>query len=214
MSNATVRAVDASKPTGDAPRLARGRPPKQNAEIRTAVTREAQCMATGILEVLAGIRTPTEAAAALGISVPRYYLLEQRALAGLISACEKRPIGRGCSPQRRIAALEKENVKLRQDCTRQQALVRVAQRTIGLPAPPTKPVVKAGGKGNEKFKRKRRPMVRALKAVAALREAPIADDSPGVSSSSNGPEVVQRNAVSAPTRSPEPVLVPTLGTEC
>jgi hypothetical protein len=43
-------------------------------------SREAQRMAAAILEVLAGVRTPTDAASALGIGVPRYYIYEQRAL--------------------------------------------------------------------------------------------------------------------------------------
>jgi hypothetical protein len=46
-----------------------------------------------ILEVLAGMRTPTEAATVVGLSVPRYYLWEQRALEGLVRACEPRPKG-------------------------------------------------------------------------------------------------------------------------
>jgi len=56
--------------------------------------REARRLATLILEVLAGGRTPTEAAQALEISVPRYYQLEGRALRGLVAACEPRPRGR------------------------------------------------------------------------------------------------------------------------
>ena len=58
------------------------------------VSREAQRVAAAILEVLAGVRTPTEAAAAVGLSVPRYYLWEQRALEGLVRACEPRPRAR------------------------------------------------------------------------------------------------------------------------
>ena len=55
-----------------------GRPP----EPKEPISRDAQRFATGILEVLAGVRTPTDAAAAMGISVPRYYLWEQRASGG------------------------------------------------------------------------------------------------------------------------------------
>ncbi len=56
-----------------------------------------------ILEVLAGVRTPAGAATALGIRLPRCYLLEQRAIQGLISACEPRPVGRTVSTDRRLA---------------------------------------------------------------------------------------------------------------
>jgi len=45
----------------------------------------------------AGARTPTEAAQALGLSLPRYYLLEERALQGMLVACEPRSMSRGPS---------------------------------------------------------------------------------------------------------------------
>ncbi len=175
--------------------------PKGGCAARAAepASREAQRFAAAILEVLAGVRTPTEAASALGVSVPRYYLLEQRALAGLVSACERRRVGKGSSPQHRIASLEKEIAGLRQECARQQALVRAAQRTIGLgpPAPP-KPAQKAGGKSpahrGTKAKRKRRPVARALKAAAALSAASAVEGTAEDSSSSAAAQVLQRSA--------------------
>jgi len=147
------------------------------------VSRDAQRTAAAILEVLAGVRTPTEAAAALSLSVPRYYLWEQRALEGLVRACEPRPKGKAAHERHRVAVLEKEIVRLRRDCARQQALVRASQRTIGLAPsvlPATKPAAKpagkatgkAGGGVTGKAKRKRRPVVRALKAAAALQAVP------------------------------------------
>ncbi len=81
------------------------------------VSRDAQRMAAAILEVLAGVRTPTEAATALSLSVPRYYLWEQRALEGLVRACEPRPVGKAAHERHRMAVLEKEVARLRQDCT-------------------------------------------------------------------------------------------------
>jgi hypothetical protein len=174
------------------------------------VSRDAQRYAAVILEVLAGVRTPTEAAAMLSVSLPRYYLWEQRALAGLVRACEPRPKGKAASERHKIAVLEKEVAGLRQDCARQQALVRASQRTIGLAAaspPAAKPAAKAGGKDGAKAagtvagkaKRKRRPVARALKAVAALQATPSHDheymvpETPADSSSANGAEVVQRS---------------------
>jgi hypothetical protein len=172
----------------------RGRP----AEPREPISREAQRFAAGILEVLAGVRTPSDAAAALGISVPRYYLWEQRALEGLVAACQPRGGEKIVSSRCQILALEKEVGRLKQECARQQALVRAAQRTIGLAPPPApKPATKAGGKAAGKRTRKRRPAVRALKAVAALRAASApenAGDSCGVLS----PDLLQRSAVSNP----------------
>jgi len=50
-------------------------------------SQEARRTAAAILEVLAGMRTPSEAAQALSVSVPRYYALEQRAVASLVLWC-------------------------------------------------------------------------------------------------------------------------------
>ena len=138
---------------------ARGRPPLPER------SRPAKQRAAAILEVLAGQRTPTEAAGTLGISLTRYYLLEEKALAGLVAACEPAPRGPGGNDARRWAALERECQRWRQESARQQALVRAAQRTIGL-APPAPPA-----KGPTKKRRARRPVVRALHAAARLQAA-------------------------------------------
>jgi hypothetical protein len=170
------------------------------------MSRDAQRSATAILDVLAGGRTPNDAAAALGISPPRYYLLEQRALAGLVAACEPRPAGEAIRLKHRMASLEKELVRLRQECARQQALVRAAQRTVGLAAPPPpKPVTKITGK---KGPRKRRPVVRALKAAAALRDA-VVEDSAAPSSGVSSAEVLQPSVVAnpLPPATPQPAAM-------
>ena len=127
-------------------------------------TRDARRMAAAILEVLAGERTPAEAAAALGVSVPRYYQVESRALRGLLSACEPRPRGPGRSLDRELAALHRDNQRLQRELGRQQALARAAQRTIGLAPPPPTPARKPG-----KRVRKRR-VARALGAAARLQQ--------------------------------------------
>src|SRR5207248_1760535 len=57
-------------------------------------SREARRLAAAILEVLAGARTPTQAAQALGLSLVRYYQVESRAMHGLVAACEARPKGK------------------------------------------------------------------------------------------------------------------------
>jgi hypothetical protein len=128
-------------------------------------TRDANRVAAAVLEVLAGVRTPTDAAQALAVSVPRYYQLEQRALEGLIAACEPRRLGRMQTSESRVSALEKEVQRWQQECSRQQALVRAAQRSIGLAAPAAKVMTKTSGK------KLRRPTVRALRAAKALRAA-------------------------------------------
>ena len=129
-------------------------------------SREAKRLAAAILEVLAGVRTPAQAAQATEVSLPRYYQLEARALAGLVRACERQPKGRRREPNA-AATLAKENERLKRDLGRQQTLVRLAQRSVGLSpsAPPTK------------NRRKRKPTTRALVTAERLRaEADRVDD--------------------------------------
>lgn len=150
---------------------------------------EARRRAAAILEVLAGVQTPTSAAQALGIGAQRYYLLEQHALEGLVAACEPRPKGRTVSSDRRIAQLERELATCRRELGRQQALARAAQRVLGLKVP----VVPAGTAGKMspgktgaaktgtaqtgaaqtggKKSRRRKPVVRALRAARVLQDS-------------------------------------------
>jgi hypothetical protein len=126
---------------------------------------EAKRLATAILEVLAGLRTPIQAAETLGVALPRYYLLESRAVHAIVLACESRSAGRGPSPQSALASLQRECEQLRRDLARQQTLVRAAQRTIGLTPPaPSRPP------RDGKKHRQRRPVARGLKAAARLVE--------------------------------------------
>ncbi len=131
-------------------------------------SKEANRLVVAILEVLAGVRSPTEAAEALKISLQRYYILETRALEGMVAACEPKPLGKQPSMETRITELEKELQQARRECARQQALVRVAQRSVGLTATETqkgKPATKRDKRGHKR----RRPAVRALKAADTLR---------------------------------------------
>ncbi|MBA4192764.1 MAG: hypothetical protein C0467_32775 [Planctomycetaceae bacterium] len=122
-------------------------------------SKEAKRMAIAILDVMAGSRTPQQAAEALGVSLPRYYQLETRALTGLLLACETQPRGRRSSAETELASARKEADRLRRELTRYQSLVRLTQRTAGVPAPtPTK----VG-------KRKRKPVVRAMRRAEELR---------------------------------------------
>ena len=140
--------------------------------------RDAQRQAAVILEVLAGARTPMQAAAAMNVSVPRYYQLETRALRGLVEACEAKPRGRAPSADKELASLRREQERLQRELTRQQSLVRVTQRHLGLapPAPPAKP---APGK-----RRRRRAVVRALTAARQLEKR--AADSGGEGRAASG----------------------------
>src|SRR5260370_24292522 len=137
------------------------------------VGRDTRRQAAAILEVLAGVRTPTEAAEALGMSLPRYYQVESRALRGLVAACAPRPKGRQQSVENELAALKREIERWRREAARQQALARAAQRAVGLS--PLAPL-KTSGK-----KTRRRRVARALSVAASLRRedaalAPSAGD--------------------------------------
>jgi hypothetical protein len=127
---------------------------------------EAKRMAAAILEVLAGARTPTEAATALSLSVPRYYQVEAQALRGLLQACEPKPRGRVRSVETEVKTLSKENQRLQRELTRHQALARAAQRAVGL-SPPT-PVVNKAGK-----KPRKRRVARALSVAERLKQETI-----------------------------------------
>jgi hypothetical protein len=153
----------------------RGKRPGTAPTPRDGASAKARRQAAAILEVLAGMRRPSEAAQVLGISLPRYYQLEQRALVGLVAACEPAPRGPRQDLRRQLARLEREKQRLVRECDRQQALVRVAQRSLGLTLLAVKPgkepeSIAEGNSG--KRRRNRRPSVRALKAARALqREA-------------------------------------------
>jgi hypothetical protein len=133
---------------------------------------QARRQAAAILEVLAGMRRPAEAAQVLGTSLPRYYQLERRALQGLVTACEPAVRGPGIDLSRRIAVLERENRKLMQECDRRQALVRNVERSLGLAPtslvkPPSKDQAEKSA-STGKRRRSRRPAVRAMKALSRL----------------------------------------------
>ena len=125
-------------------------------------SREAKRLTAVLLDVLTGSRTPSQAAEALGISLPRYYQLEERGFRGLVEACEPRPRGRQANAETQLHALNRENERLKRELARQQSLVRLTQRTVGV-APPVP--AKESGK-----KRKRRPQVRALRRAERLRQ--------------------------------------------
>ena len=106
-----------------------------------------------ILAVLSGDCPLGEASRRLGISVTRYYALERLALHGLVQALER-------TPERRTAAISRQQVQLEHEVLRLQALVRATQRAVALPPPP-KPTT-----------RPRKLAPRARKVIAQLRVAP------------------------------------------
>jgi hypothetical protein len=129
--------------------------------------REASRLAACVLEVLAGLRTPTEAAQELGVSLPRYYQLEQRALQGLVAGCTPARRGRALSPESENARLRRDNERLTRECQRQQALARLARQAAGLANPVAKPGKESVSGGR---KRRVRRMVRGQEAARRLRQ--------------------------------------------
>ena len=136
---------------------------------QSEASKEARRMAAVILDVLAGSRTPLQAAQTLEVSLPRYYQLEARSLGGLLLACESRPRGRHSSVEAELSKARKEADRLRRELTRYQSLVRLTQRTIGV-SPPA-PAKTTGP-------RKRRPMVRALRQADRLRREADSEPEP------------------------------------
>jgi len=132
-------------------------------------SREAKRLAAVVLDVLAGSRSPPQAAEALCVSLPRYYQLEARALGGLLAACESRPRGRRPEAEAELVAARKELDRVKRELARAQSLVRLTQRTLGVAPPtPTKP-----------GKRKRRPVVRALRRAEQLHQQSSGPEPPG-----------------------------------
>src|SRR5213593_1408112 len=117
-----------------------------------------------ILEVLSGVRGTAEACEALAITPMRYYVLETRALQGLVGALEPRPRGKRRSPEDEMREIRRDKQRLERELARTRALVRAAERTIGIPAISVRGKVGPGGKP-----RRRRRAERAGRAIAALR---------------------------------------------
>ena len=94
----------------------------------------------------------------------RYYVMESRALQGLVEACEPRAGGAKARPELKLERLSREVDTLKKDVARYQALARASQKALGIaaPKPPEKKVDR---------KKRRKPVVRALKAVEGLRRS-------------------------------------------
>ena len=158
---------------------------ERTADASTAARRGA----AAILEVWAGVRTPQQAASALGLSLPRYYQIEQRAVTAVVASCEPQPRGPGPNLERQIRALERQLATSRRDASRLQSLLRTSQRTLGLTAPPAPA---AAGKGDKR--KARRPTARALKYAQALAK------NSSSTATSEGLEPADESAVNRATR--------------
>ena len=148
------------------------RRPRNSGPLAPDASKEAKRLAAVILEVLAGVRQPPQAAEVLQLSLPRYYQVELRALRGLLTACEPRPRGRRPEAARELTALRQQNARLQRELARQQALLRLAQRAVGVA--PAAPPPKASRK-----KKRRQRQARALTVAARLRQEVEGADQPG-----------------------------------
>jgi len=135
----------------------------------------ARRQAAAVLEVLAGLRTPQQAADELGLSLPTYFNLETRAMRGLTFACCAQPPGRQQSLAPKLREAQSRLAELEQQLGRYQALLRTAQRSVGL-APPV-PVKPAAGARRAP----RKPSVRAMWTIKALRQDQPTANAPAVS---------------------------------
>lgn len=157
-------------PTPQAPAPPRPRAQRGTHQARELqldrVSPEARRNAAAVLEVLAGLRTPAQAAEGLKMALPGYYKLELRALQALMGGCEPPRKGRQKDAASELAALQRRCEKLTAEVHRYQALARATQRTIGLAPPPAQRPAPG--------RRRRKPAVRALQAIALIKGAPEA----------------------------------------
>jgi hypothetical protein len=144
-------------------------------------TPDAKRLAGTILEVLAGVRSISDAALLLGILPARYYALEARAIAGLIAACE--PRARGPAPGSRLEAevdrLRTERDRLRDEAARYQALARIAQAAFGPSAAPGAMAAAASGRSASRTVASVQPEATRKKRVATVRALRLAQQVQG-----------------------------------
>jgi len=128
---------------------------------------EARRIAVGLLEVLSGAKGPQEGSEYLGVSLNRYYQLETRGLQGLITALEPRPRGKAKSEARQLELAEAEGRRLKRELVRHQALLRAAERSLGLKIASRRKLA-VGTDPKSGKKRRRVTAARATKVIAVL----------------------------------------------
>lgn len=133
-----------------------------------AGSEEAKRQAAVILEVLSGVRGSNEGAEVLGISTMRYYVLEARALQGIVKALEPRPKGRRVrSPEDALKQVERDRERYKREVGRLQALLRMVRKSVHLQEPRWREGTRAKGNG----RRVRKPTRRVEKVLERLKPA-------------------------------------------
>jgi hypothetical protein len=130
---------------------------------------EARRVAVVLLEVLSGAKGPQEGSENLGISLNRYYQIETRGLQGLIASLEPRPRGKVRTPERKLELAEADSRRLKSELSRHQALLRAAQRSLGLKVAGRRKLADGTDSKTGKKRRRRVATARATKVIAALR---------------------------------------------
>lgn len=155
-----------------------GRPkrlPKPKLPPEVTASSQARRIAAVLLEVLAGVRATGSAAKELGITPMRFYQIEERAIGGLISACE--PRSSGLQPERRdaleLASLREQVRRQAQELNQARSVLRTTRRQLGVASAPEPIVVRPGKRkdGKPTKAKVRRPTVRALTVVRRLLKA-------------------------------------------
>lgn len=150
------------------PKPPRKKGPRRGLELRGS--NEARRLAYLVLEVLSGLRSPASASAAAGIAPQRYYFLELRAIQAMVESLEPRPRG----PQPRPGAVSEKLLKrcerLEHELRRAQALLRSAQRAIGVTPPKDAEVTRKDRSGKER-RHKRRPTIRARRTADMIKSS-------------------------------------------
>ncbi len=128
---------------------------------------EAKKLACLIIEVFSGLQSPTSACEALDTSISRYYILETRALQGMIDALEPRNKGPQVTAEKENKKLKKEIKRLEKELQRSQTLVRAMHRSMGVKQLDK---CKSQVKGRKVLKKKRKNLVRGKRIVGELRK--------------------------------------------
>ena len=129
---------------------------------------EAKRQAAVILEVMSGARSAQEGSEVLGISPVRYYVLEDRALQGIVKALEPRPKGRRMqTPEDALKAVEREREKYKREVGRLQTLLRMVRKSVHLQEPRSVRGVGTMASG----KKVKKPLRRVEKLLQRLKPA-------------------------------------------
>lgn len=139
-------------------------------------SREARRSVALILEALGGLRSAPEAADAMGVALARYYVLERRAVQGMVTALEPRKRGRQVSLESQIEKLEREIERLSGEVLRYQTLHRASQRVIGVPR--EEPAAPSSRRKTKRTARARRKKSRAEKILPRVAPEETGGESP------------------------------------